>query len=201
MLFVVFDELLEVCRFVIEVDLRLSALLKSSLHAVFDPTCHLWLDFFDSPMKPRCEVLHFEETLIDKRFPFPYVNVLPNKRISNKLEHFTSRNGNIVPGDRLHVFCQRVPPDVIINLRSLVSFCFKVCCAGETLHRQCTLAWSVWTCAVAWRSYIFLLHFYLDSRAFSWAVCTFGSAGLSYLICNWFCTATIRGFFIIFDLR
>ena len=83
MLFVIFDELLEVCRFVIEVDLRLSALLKSSLHAVFNPTCHLRLDFFDSPMKPRCEVLHFEETLIDERLPLPDVNVLPDKRISN----------------------------------------------------------------------------------------------------------------------
>ena len=40
-LFVVFDELLEVRRFVIEVDLGLSALLKSTLHAVFDPACHL----------------------------------------------------------------------------------------------------------------------------------------------------------------
>ena len=84
-------------------------------------------------------MLHFEEALIDQRFSLPDVNILPDERIGNQFKHFTSRNGNIVPGLRFHMFSQGVTLDVVINLGPLISFIFVVSCTGETLHRHRTL--------------------------------------------------------------
>ena len=97
LLLVILDELLEVRRFVVEVNFGLPALLKGSLHTVFNPSRHLRLYILDSLVQPRCQVLHLEETLIDQRFSFPNVNVLTNESICDQLKHLTGRDGNVVP--------------------------------------------------------------------------------------------------------
>jgi len=52
---------------------------------------------FDALIQARCQVLHFEETLVDESLALPRMNVLADQGVYDQFKHVTGRNRDVVP--------------------------------------------------------------------------------------------------------